>query len=54
MQRLTDPATAKGPDTMFTGEVWFDQIYRGSRDLCRVAPRAMSAILVAKEVLGDE
>ncbi|MEY9857760.1 quercetin dioxygenase-like cupin family protein [Catenulispora sp. GAS73] len=29
MQKLTAPATAKGPSEMFTGEVWFDQIYRG-------------------------
>jgi quercetin dioxygenase-like cupin family protein len=29
MQRLTAPATAKGPAEWFTGDVWFDQIYRG-------------------------
>lgn len=29
MQKLTAPATAKGPAETFTGEVWFDQIYRG-------------------------
>jgi len=29
MQKLTAPATAKGPPETFTGAVWFDQIYRG-------------------------
>lgn len=29
MERLTKPATGKGPADWFTGEVWFDQIYRG-------------------------
>ncbi|GAA1956945.1 (R)-mandelonitrile lyase [Catenulispora subtropica] len=29
MQKLTAPATAKGPSEIFTGDVWFDQIYRG-------------------------
>lgn len=29
MQKLTAPATAKGPSEIFTGDVWFDQLYRG-------------------------
>jgi quercetin dioxygenase-like cupin family protein len=29
MQRLTAPATVKGPAEWFTGDVWFDQICRG-------------------------
>lgn len=29
MQKLTRPATGKGPASNFDGEVWFDQIYRG-------------------------
>lgn len=29
MEKLTAPATGKGPAEWFTGEVWFDQIYRG-------------------------
>jgi quercetin dioxygenase-like cupin family protein len=29
MRRLTAPASGKGPAEWFTGEVWFDQIYRG-------------------------
>ncbi len=31
MQKLTAPATAKGSAETFTGEVWFDQIYRGDQ-----------------------
>jgi quercetin dioxygenase-like cupin family protein len=29
MQRHATPATGKGPVEWFTGDVWFDQIYRG-------------------------
>jgi alkylhydroperoxidase/carboxymuconolactone decarboxylase family protein YurZ len=29
MHKLTAPPTGKGPAERFTGEVWFDQIYRG-------------------------
>ncbi|MDT4928723.1 MAG: hypothetical protein QOF92_1590, partial [Pseudonocardiales bacterium] len=29
MEMLTKPPTTKGPDTMFTGDVWFDVIVRG-------------------------
>lgn len=29
MRRLTTPASGKGPADWFTGQVWFDQIYRG-------------------------
>ncbi|MFF3574595.1 (R)-mandelonitrile lyase [Nocardia jiangxiensis] len=29
MERLINPASRKGPAESFTGEVWFDQIYRG-------------------------
>ncbi|TCC05502.1 cupin domain-containing protein [Kribbella soli] len=29
MEKLTKPATGKGPGDWFVGEVWFDQIYRG-------------------------
>jgi quercetin dioxygenase-like cupin family protein len=29
MQKLTRPATGRGPADNFAGEVWFDQIYRG-------------------------
>jgi quercetin dioxygenase-like cupin family protein len=29
MEKLTKPATGKGPGDWFVGEVWFDQIYSG-------------------------
>lgn len=49
MQKLTKPATAKGPGESFTGDVWIDQIYRGddpSRtrvNAVRFAPGARTA-----------
>lgn len=49
MQKLTTPPTAKGPAEWFTGDVWFDQIYRGDEpsrarvNTVRFAPCARTA-----------
>ncbi|RZT26740.1 quercetin dioxygenase-like cupin family protein [Kribbella sp. VKM Ac-2569] len=49
MEKLTRPATAKGPGDWFVGEVWFDQIYRGEEpsrarvNVVRFAPGAHTA-----------
>ncbi|MGV9666308.1 (R)-mandelonitrile lyase [Nocardia niigatensis] len=49
MERLTNPPTGKGPADWFTGDVWFDQIYRGEEpsrtriNTVRFAPCARTA-----------
>jgi quercetin dioxygenase-like cupin family protein len=49
MEKLTAPATAKGPADWFAGDVWFDQIYRGEEpsrvrvNTVRFAPCARTA-----------
>jgi quercetin dioxygenase-like cupin family protein len=49
MEKLTAPATSKGPADWFAGDVWFDPIYRGEEpsrarvNTVRFAPGARSA-----------
>lgn len=37
MELITRPATAKGPATTFTGDVWVDGVYDGGLDRARLA-----------------
>ncbi|MFD7219810.1 cupin domain-containing protein [Streptomyces sp. NPDC056641] len=49
MEKLPKKPSAKGPDEMFTGDVWFDVIYAGQEpsrmraNTVRFAPRARTA-----------